>query len=188
MATAALVKRVAGWAVLGCCGLDWFYKQVGYVARVEGGSMFPVLNPDKLQLDKPDYVVLKRLNGNYDDIHRGDIVTSVCPNNAHDIYIKRIVGLPGDFVKTLRYRRKALRIPEGHCWIEGDNHSLSIDSNDFGPVPLGLIQSKAIGVILPLHRRRLLVHDVTNDHQTRVKQFSPEEDGPEKIDVADALI
>ena len=27
-----------------------------------------------------------------------------------------------------------MKIPKGHCWVEGDNHSHSHDSNSFGPV------------------------------------------------------
>ncbi len=34
-------------------------------------------------------------------------------------------------------------VPQGHCWIEGDNHSASYDSNKFGCIPMGLILGKA---------------------------------------------
>ena len=76
--------------------------------------------------------------------------------NREEIYIKRVVGLPGDSVRTLGYRQKRLLVPAGHCWIEGDNHANSIDSNNFGPVPLGLVQCKAVGVVWPNERRRFL--------------------------------
>jgi len=171
---ASPLVRGAGACVLGACGLDYLYEKVGYVARVDGGSMRPVLNPGVQPT--PDYVVLRRLNGNFDGILRGDIVTSINPHNTRDIYIKRVVGLPGDVVETIRYKRKVLRVPEGHCWIEGDNHKLSIDSNDFGPIPLGLIQSKALGVVKPFDRRRWLAHEVSADQSSRVTRWSPGEE------------
>ena len=36
--------------------------------------------------------------------------------------------------RSLSYRKKIVYIPKGHCWVEGDNHSHSHDSNSFGPV------------------------------------------------------
>lgn len=27
-----------------------------------------------------------------------------------------------------------IRVPEGHCWVEGDNKASSLDSRTFGPV------------------------------------------------------
>lgn len=41
-------------------------------------------------------------------------------------------------------------IPKGHVWLLGDNPEESIDSRHYGPVPIGLIQGKAICKILPL--------------------------------------
>ena len=29
-----------------------------------------------------------------------------------------------------------VRIPEGHCWVQGDHSRVSIDSNHYGPVSL----------------------------------------------------
>ena len=40
--------------------------------------------------------------------------------------------------------RHAPQVPQGHCWLVGDNLPASRDSRDFGPVPLGLIRGKAI--------------------------------------------
>ena len=42
------------------------------------------------------------------------------------------------------------QIPEGHCWLAGDNSPESRDSRDYGPLPLALIKGKVIARILPL--------------------------------------
>lgn len=55
------------------------------------------------------------------------------PSNHKEKHIKRIIGLPGDWIGIHR-SSDVVRIPEGHCWVEGDNPSSSMDSNSFGPV------------------------------------------------------
>lgn len=49
--------------------------------------------------------------------------------------IKRIVALEGDVVQTRApYPETHIRVPKGHCWIEGDEMFHSTDSNHYGPV------------------------------------------------------
>lgn len=45
------------------------------------------------------------------------------------------------------YYDQLIRIPEGHCWLTGDNLDNSLDSRDYGVVPLALITGKVIGSI-----------------------------------------
>ncbi|XP_056907008.1 mitochondrial inner membrane protease subunit 2 isoform X4 [Takifugu flavidus] len=59
------------------------------------------------------------------------------PKNPQQKIIKRVIGLEGDFIRTLSYKNRYVRIPDGHFWIEGDHHGHSLDSNSFGP-PLSL--------------------------------------------------
>lgn len=42
------------------------------------------------------------------------------------------------------FRNKMICVPKGHVWLEGDNSENSIDSRTYGPVPMGLIQSRAL--------------------------------------------
>lgn len=58
----------------------------------------------------------------------------------------------GDIVSTLSYKKEVIKIPEGHCWIEGDNTGHSLDSNNFGPVSLGLVTAKASYIVWPPSR------------------------------------
>lgn len=47
------------------------------------------------------------------------------------------------------FRNKVICVPKGHVWLEGDNSENSIDSRTYGPVPMGLIQSRAFLRIHP---------------------------------------
>jgi len=38
------------------------------------------------------------------------------------------------FFRTIGYKKKYVRVPHGHIWVEGDHHGHSFDSNAFGPV------------------------------------------------------
>lgn len=54
--------------------------------------------------------------------------------------MKRLIGLPGEWIQ-IPGSLKLTKIPEGHCWVEGDNSARSWDSRAFGPVSLFLLLS-----------------------------------------------
>lgn len=116
--------------------------------------MQPALNPDNNQTD---YVFLSRwaIRG-ANNVKRGDIVSLVSPKDPSQKIIKRVVGLQGDVVSTLGYKQEIIRVPEGHCWIEGDHTGHSLDSNTFGPVALGLMTARATLIVWPPSRWRTL--------------------------------
>uniref|UniRef100_A0A6P8I7B3 Mitochondrial inner membrane protease subunit 2 n=1 Tax=Actinia tenebrosa TaxID=6105 RepID=A0A6P8I7B3_ACTTE len=123
---------------------------IGNVATVHGASMKPCFNPDHRSLD---VVMLSKIAiRNFQGINRGDVVSIVDPHDPNIVLIKRIIGLQGDTIKTLGYKNKYVKIPKGHCWVEGDNNAHSMDSNTFGPVAVGLIQAKATYILWPIHR------------------------------------
>ncbi|XP_028306910.1 mitochondrial inner membrane protease subunit 2 isoform X3 [Gouania willdenowi] len=106
--------------------------RLAYVARVEGVSMQPSLNPEGGSED--DVVLLDRWSVRNFQVQRGDVVSVLSPRNPQQKIIKRVIGLEGDFIRTLSYKNRYVRIPDGHLWIEGDHHGHSLDSNNFGPV------------------------------------------------------
>lgn len=53
------------------------------------------------------------------------------PTNHKEKLVKRLIGLPGDFIHT---HYDVIVVPEGHCWVEGDNLAFSLDSRSLGPV------------------------------------------------------
>lgn len=73
-----------------------FLDSVGYVARVDGISMQPVLNPDK---NVTDYVFLNRWAVRSHKLDRGDIISLKSPKDPEQRIIKRVVALEGDRFK-----------------------------------------------------------------------------------------
>lgn len=74
---------------------------VGYVAKVEGSSMQPILNPDSSPSTISDYVFLHNwpiVNNNYEEIERGEIIALISPRDPKQRLIKRVIGVP---VRTL---------------------------------------------------------------------------------------
>ncbi|XP_015176147.1 PREDICTED: mitochondrial inner membrane protease subunit 2 [Polistes dominula] len=136
-----------------------FLDTVGYVAKVEGISMQPALNPD---LKNPDYVFLNRWAIRTRDIQRGEIVSVISPKSPSQTLIKRVVGLAGDILHTRGYKSDYLQVPDGHCWLEGDHTGRSMDSNTFGPVSLGLITAKATCIVWPPNRWQYLEASMPN--------------------------
>lgn len=127
-----------------------FVDCVAYVAKVEGVSMQPVLNPDPESFS--DYVFLNRWASRNCEVQRGEVIAITSPRDPSQRLIKRIVALEGDTVRTLGYRERLVTVPPGHCWVEGDNHPKSLDSNVFGPVALGLLVAKASHRVWPPQR------------------------------------
>ncbi|KAF2763756.1 LexA/Signal peptidase [Teratosphaeria nubilosa] len=77
----------------------------------------------------------------------GDVVSFKHPVRVDEYAVKRLLGMPGDFIEVSvdgSGRRQVLQIPEGHCWVEGDNQRWSRDSRIFGPLPLGLVTGKVV--------------------------------------------
>ncbi|KAF7391753.1 hypothetical protein HZH68_011296 [Vespula germanica] len=136
-----------------------FLDTVGYVAKVEGISMQPALNPD---LNNPDYVFLNRWAVRGHDIQRGEIVSVISPKAPTQTLIKRVIGVAGDILHTRGYKVDYLQVPDGHCWLEGDHTGRSMDSNTFGPVSLGLITAKATCIVWPPNRWQYLEASIPN--------------------------
>ncbi|PBP15344.1 signal peptidase [Diplocarpon rosae] len=47
-----------------------------------------------------------------------------------------------------------LEVPEGHCWVVGDNLPYSRDSRHYGPFPIALVRGKVIAKVFPWSERK----------------------------------
>lgn len=141
---------------------------------VQGLSMAPTLLPN-------EHLWIQKLSRYWGGLDRGDIVTirsADLPNakKRKDDYVKRIVGLPGELVEIREGRvwinRKPLdesylpadvtttvhgkttfwRLEQDEYFVLGDNRANSLDSRQFGPVPLKAILGEVWFRMLPLDR------------------------------------
>lgn len=125
------------------------------IVPVRGQSMSPTLNPSNysnfLGSLTDDYVLVEKFCLDKYKFSQGDVVVFSSPSNHREIYIKRITALPGDWIGTPS-EHDMVKIPEGHCWVEGDNPASSLDSKSFGPIPLGLIRGRVTHIVWPPQR------------------------------------
>lgn len=83
--------------------------------------------------------------------NRGDVVMLRSPTDPHRLLVKRLIATEGDWLSVpSNAGSKIVKIPQGRCWIEGDNSDHSEDSRSaFGPVPLGLIEGRVMAILWP---------------------------------------
>jgi signal peptidase I len=136
--------------------------------RVENISMEPTLQPG-------EFILVNKMAFKMGDIHRGDIIIFHYPQNIHEDYIKRVIGLGGDTVAvrnnkvyvndqplTEPYIAAAPAytgtwvVPDGQLFVLGDNRNQSSDSHSWGFVPDDNIVGKALVVYWPLDQFKTL--------------------------------
>lgn len=162
-----IIRSFSSTLVAGYCVGTTLFNMVGYPAQVNGKSMQPSLNfpasPARtgfLGYDlNSDWVFVNCWRAKKFEVTRGEVVVLVSPKDPTDNVIKRVVALEGDTVRphSAFYQRNLddqskVKIPSGHCWVEGDNWTNSVDSNKYGPVPLGLVFGVATHIVWPPHR------------------------------------
>lgn len=139
------------------------------VIQVSGPSMLPVLS------DK-DRLVIEKVSLYTKNYERGEIIIFKPYNEANDIYIKRIIGLPGDkveirdgtvFVNNEKIDEHYLSpdtftrsnpekedfssiiVPENCLYVLGDNRAISEDSRYIGPIPIKNVKGHALFRVYP---------------------------------------
>jgi signal peptidase I len=101
--------------------------------KIPTGSMEPgVRKGDRVLADKTAYHRMAP--------KKGDVVIFVYPDDRSKKFIKRIEALPGDAITYADGTKK--EVPHGFVYVLGDNRQNSIDSRQFGFVPLGDVIAK----------------------------------------------
>lgn len=116
--------------------------------QVSGMSMAP-------RISSGEYVIINTLAFKFSPPARGDIVAFRHDAITPELFIKRVIGIPGDRIwidRGVVYRNgiqlaepyvkfpdtrsmPALTVPPDTVFVLGDNRAVSEDSRDFGPVP-----------------------------------------------------
>lgn len=133
--------------------------------QVSGYSMRP-------RIDSDEYVVINALAYRLGTPHRGDIVAFRHERSAPTVYLKRVIGVPGDRVSIergtvsvngatlaepyVRFRDSrsfpAIVVPRDAYYVLGDNRANSDDSRIWGFVPVSdLIGRALLGIWPPSH-------------------------------------
>ena len=165
-----ILSEIRGW------GRDLFFAVAGAViivvffyqpVKVEGTSMLPEL------LDQERIFVNKFLYRIY-NIESGDIVVFWFPLDLSKSYIKRVVGVPGDFIEIRRgvvfvngdrldedyvsahfsdsRSYGPVTVEPNHYYVLGDHRNQSNDSRMWGAVPRKNIYGKAVFRYWPVNK------------------------------------
>lgn len=190
-------KELARLAKVACysAGVTLFVvNDLGLVAKVEGNSMQPTFNATCGQRNEDLKRLLQEKGLRREELTRelttrlqqdrvllnkwvardkrnlkvGDVVILISPRDPTKSLIKRLAAMPGDVIYLIETGETKV-IDEGHCWVEGDNQQSSYDSNNFGQVPLGLIEGRVCYIVWPVHRIQSIKCDpniLLNSHKT----------------------
>ncbi|KAL0943748.1 mitochondrial inner membrane protease subunit [Colletotrichum truncatum] len=122
-----------------------------------GASMLPTFDI------QGDHIIIDRRYRFGRNIVVGDLVNYRIPIFRHSEGVKRVLGMPGDYVlvgSPDAHSHQMIQVPQGHCWLVGDNLDASRDSRIFGPVPLALVKGKVVAKFLPLSNRRIFRNEL----------------------------
>jgi signal peptidase I len=157
-----LGREVLGWLkdilvalVIAVLMVVFLYQPV----KVEGTSMQP-------QLEDQERIFVNKFIYRFEEIRRGDVVVFNYPRDPSKSFIKRVIGIPGDWVAIERgnvlvngtslmepYVKRSfqdqdsyapLQVPAGEYYVLGDHRNASNDSRSWGLVPRGNIFGKAV--------------------------------------------
>ncbi|XP_044477747.1 mitochondrial inner membrane protease subunit 2-like [Mangifera indica] len=157
----SFAKKVFTFGLIGLTVSDRYAS----ILPVRGASMAPTFNPRADSFVgslSDDYVLVEKFClGNYKFSH-GDVIVFRSPRNHKEKHVKRIIGLPGDWIGT-HSSYDVVKVPDGHCWVEGDSPSSSMDSRTYGPIPLGLVQGRITHIVWPPQRLEAVKRNIYAD-------------------------
>jgi signal peptidase I len=145
------------------CALGVLRTYVAGPVRISSQSMEPTLYAG-------DVVLVDRREVELGDLVRGDLVTFRVPGSGEEM-LKRVVALPGDSVATIDavlhvndrpvvepyvdfsdwegiFSARVV-VPAGHVFVLGDNRGASVDSRDYGPVPVAALDGQVLIRVWP---------------------------------------
>lgn len=145
--------------------------------QVDGLSMYPTFHHQEWLLS---YLVDAKLR----NFKRGDVVVFHAPDEEDKLYIKRIIGLPGDTVRlenggvylnggkldesayldssvstfggSTVAEGKEVTVPEDQLFVMGDNRSYSLDSRAWGFLPYNKLIGRSVIRIWPINTLKVI--------------------------------
>ena len=151
----ASIREIVG-IVLVCLVVFLGLQFVLQSFRVQGTSMEPSFHDS-------EYLLVDKLSYRFGSPGRGDVVIFHNPDFPSELFIKRVVGLPGekveikggsfyingmeleetpDFAPVPNSEGYSVTVPPDQYFVMGDNRSNTAGSHTFGPVPQDYIVGK----------------------------------------------
>jgi mitochondrial inner membrane protease subunit 1 len=114
------------------------------LSATEGASMEPTIpgHGTVLLVDKLSWRLPNR------GYQVNDVVVSKSMTGSHFV-CKRVKGVAGDIVFADAKERRPIVVPAGHVWLLGDNAKDSVDSREYGAVPVAMLQGKVKTLLFP---------------------------------------
>lgn len=161
-----------------------FKTWVASAAEVPSSSMYPTI--PGVSYTHFALITVNKLAIEFGQIHRGEVVLFHFPDDPSEIYVKRIIGMPGDTVKVTanavyidgkrldesnvniaRYNGTAtgtFHVPAGHYFMLGDNRPISEDSRLWTHkyVARSAIVGEANAVFFPFNKAGAISQSVTS--------------------------
>ncbi|KAG2447030.1 hypothetical protein HYH02_008182 [Chlamydomonas schloesseri] len=130
--------------------LSCFYvvsRYGAFLSKVTGPSMFPTFG------GRGDFVIAEAVTPIWGQLQQGDVVICTRPVDPAESIIKRVVAMEGEEVVLYPDREhhevRRIKVPPGHVWIQGDNLTHSLDSRQYGPVPLAMVRGRVLLQVWP---------------------------------------
>ncbi len=131
---------------------------------VSGESMVP-------NYHNGEYLIVQKIAALSHKYYRGDVVVLKNPENTREVFLKRVIGLPGEIIEIKKDQilisnnehpggyvlnepyinteiigsitnSQTYNLDNNHYFVMGDNRTNSIDSRSFGPIDKNLIIGK----------------------------------------------
>ncbi|XP_053681044.1 uncharacterized protein LOC128731913 [Anopheles nili] len=118
------------------------------------------IEPDNQRQNPPHYEAMAKLRDKVDYVSQSAVDETSkrpdpSPKHAAMSDVKQVTNM--DDMDQPEPRTSIVTVPRGHLWIEGDNVQNSSDSRNYGPVPIGLVKSRAVCRLWPLNEFKLFI-------------------------------
>ena len=170
MAKNKIAKEILEWAltiIIPVVAALLIHQYLFTFARVDGTSMLDTLHENNI-------MGVSRLHYRLNEPQRGEIITCNYPEDGNKLFVKRIIGLPGETIEIREgtvyidsepiaetylprvddQSMDPITLAKDEIFVMGDNRPVSRDSRAVGPLTLDEIYGRVLFVAFPFNEIR----------------------------------
>ena len=170
MAKNKIAKEILEWAltiIIPVVAALLIHQYLFTFARVDGTSMLDTLHENNI-------MGVSRLHYRLNEPQRGEIITCNYPEDGNKLFVKRIIGLPGETIEIREgtvyidgepiaetYLTRVddqsmdpITLAKDEIFVMGDNRDVARDSRAVGPLTLDEIYGRVLFVAFPFNEIR----------------------------------